>query len=104
MQKLNPNNPSDSSNTSNALNTETTTRRTFLCRTAATVAAFQIVPGYVLGLNGETPPSQKLNVADIGIGGMGRNNPKKGAGEKITALRGIHQEAPPNKFHEYPHA
>ena len=64
-----------------------TSRRSFLQRTTATAAAFSIVPGYVLGTRGQTPPSGRLNVAAIGIGGMGRNNIAKLAeNENIVAL------------------
>lgn len=34
-------------------------------------AAFTIVPRHVLGGPGQTPPSNKLNIAGIGVGGMG---------------------------------
>lgn len=64
------------------------TRRNFVARASAGVAAFSIVPSYVVGLRGQTPPSGKLNIAGIGIGGMGRNNLRKlaEAGENIVAL------------------
>ena len=45
-------------------------RREFIGKTAA-AAAFTIVPRYVLGGNGYTAPSDKLNMACIGVGGMG---------------------------------
>ena len=50
------------------------TRREFV-RGASLVAAeaittFTIVPRHVLG-NGMTPPSDLLNIAGVGIGGMG---------------------------------
>jgi predicted dehydrogenase len=63
-------------------------RRTFLKRAAVATAACQVVPGHVLGLNGQTPPSRRLNVAGIGVGGMGGNNLKNcaEAGENIVAL------------------
>jgi hypothetical protein len=48
-------------------------RRDFM-RTAAAVAAFTVVPRHVLGGVGQTPPSEKLNIAGVGIGGMGKNN------------------------------
>ena len=44
-------------------------RRQFL-KSSAAVAAFTIVPRHVLG-QGQTPPSEKLNIAGIGAGGMG---------------------------------
>jgi len=45
-------------------------RRNFINNVAAT-AAFTIVPRHVLGGNGYTPPSGKLNIACIGVGGNG---------------------------------
>ena len=46
-------------------------RRAFLRRSAATLATVSIVPSSVLGLRGQTPPSQKLNLAILGVGGRG---------------------------------
>ena len=46
-------------------------RRDFLQTAAATAGAFTIVPRYVLGGNGYTAPSEKLNHAIIGVGSMG---------------------------------
>ena len=40
-------------------------RRGFL-GTAAGVAAFTVVPRFVLGGPGQTPPSEKLNIAGVG--------------------------------------
>jgi len=44
-------------------------RRDFM-GAAAAAAAFTVVPRHVLGGAGQTPPSEKLNLAAIGIGGM----------------------------------
>jgi len=62
-------------------------RREFM-GAAAAVAAFTIVPRHVLGGQGNKPPSEKLNIAGVGIGGMGQNNVAKcaDAGENIVAL------------------
>jgi predicted dehydrogenase len=50
-------------------------RRDFLRRTvtgAAVIAGMpMILPARVLGLDGQTPPSEKVNLAAIGVGGMG---------------------------------
>jgi predicted dehydrogenase len=49
-------------------------RRRFIKTTTATAAAafgFQIVPRHVLGGPGFTPPSEKLNLGCIGVGGQG---------------------------------
>jgi hypothetical protein len=52
-------------------------RRSFIKRSAAAAAAFSIVPGTILGKShGYTAPSDKLNIAAVGIGGMGNANLK----------------------------
>ena len=80
------------------------TRRTFLKRAAVATAAFQVVPGHVLGLNGQTPPSRKLNVAGIGVGGMDGNNIKNCSDENIVALCDIDTNYAAHTFKEYPGA
>ena len=49
-------------------------RREFLGRAVAAGAAVSIVPRYVLGGPGTTAPSDMLNHAVIGCGGMGKNH------------------------------
>src|SRR5688500_14474052 len=49
------------------------TRRNFLKNTSIAAAGFMIVPRHVLG-RGYVAPSDKLNVAGIGVGGMGFND------------------------------
>jgi len=51
-----------------------TTRRGFLKGAAGSTALFSIVPRYVLGGAGFVPPSEKVNIAVIGVGGMGMRN------------------------------
>jgi predicted dehydrogenase len=54
---------------------------------AATVAGFpMIVPRHVLGGPGFTPPSALLNVAIVGVGGMGSGNAEAIAGENLVAF------------------
>jgi predicted dehydrogenase len=60
-------------------------RRTFLRDIAATGAAVTIVPRHVLG-RGFTPPSDLLNIAGVGVGGMGRANLINLASQNIVAL------------------
>jgi len=60
-------------------------RRRFLAGVATGGAALAIVPRHVLG-RGLTPPSDTLNVAGIGVGGMGRNNLINLASQNIVAL------------------
>jgi len=60
-------------------------RRTFLA-SAAAVTAFTIVPRHVLGGQATPAPSDRLNIAGIGIGGMGKNNVGRCEAENIVAL------------------
>jgi len=60
-------------------------RRTFLTKVAASSAACAIVPRHVLG-RGFTSPSDTLNVAGVGVGGMGRTNLINLASQNIVAL------------------
>src|SRR5690625_6883001 len=49
-------------------------RRDFIKRTTAAGAGFMILPRHVLGGRGYTPPSDKLVIAGIGVGGKGRSD------------------------------
>src|SRR5271165_7197731 len=60
-------------------------RRKFLTSVAAGGAAMTIVPRHVLG-RGFTPPSDMLNIAGVGVGGMGRTNLINLASQNIVAL------------------
>lgn len=79
-------------------------RRQFLGGTAAAVAAFTVLPGRVLGLDGQPSASARLNVAGIGVGGMGRSNLKQCSDENIVALCDIDQEYAAKTYQEYPQA
>ena len=61
------------------------TRRDFVTA-AAGVAAFTIVPRSVLGGAGQTPPSEKVNIAGVGVGGQGASDLREL--EKQTEYRG----------------
>jgi predicted dehydrogenase len=60
-------------------------RRSFVSNTALAGAGFAIVPRHVLG-KGFTAPSDTLNVAGVGVGGMGRSNLVNLASENVVAL------------------
>ncbi|MBI1876492.1 MAG: Gfo/Idh/MocA family oxidoreductase [Acidobacteria bacterium] len=51
----------------------TTSRRSFVKTMATTGAGLAIVPRHVLG-RGLTAPSDRLNIAGVGVGGMGKTN------------------------------
>ena len=61
------------------------TRRDFVTDVALTGAGFAIVPRHVLG-RGQTAPSDRLNVAAVGVGGQGRSDLVNLATENIVAL------------------
>ena len=82
---------------------ENISRRDFLGGAAA-AAAFTIVPRHVLGGNGNTPPSEKLNIAGVGIGGMGRNNIKACESENIVALCDVDDKYAADVYKKYPQA
>ena len=56
---------------SNSFRTRSLSRRAFLTRSAGAAVAFSIVPRNVLGGVGYVPPSDKVNVAFIGVGAQG---------------------------------
>ena len=61
------------------------TRRSFLTDVAVTGAGLMIVPRHVLG-RGFLAPSDRLNIAAVGVGGQGRSNLVNLATENIVAL------------------
>src|SRR5256886_16465331 len=65
--------------------TKRLTRRNFMTDVALTSAGFAIVPRHVLG-RGQTAPSDRLNVAAVGVGGQGRSDLVNLATENIVAL------------------
>jgi predicted dehydrogenase len=79
-------------------------RRTFLASTAVAAAGFTIVPRHVLGGQGVTAPSDKLNIAAVGVGGMGKNNVEKCATENIVALCDVDFSLADPVFKKYPGA
>ncbi|MHC4677002.1 MAG: Gfo/Idh/MocA family protein [Planctomycetota bacterium] len=76
-------------------------RRDFMGGTAAAMA-FTIIPSHVLA----QPPSEKLNVAAIGSGGMGSGNTRAcaDAGANIVALCDVDWDRAKDTFKRYPKA
>ena len=71
---------------------------------AIATAAFQVVPGYILGLNGAQPPSRKLNIAGIGIGGQGGHDINQFPDENIVALCDVDWAHAAQMFKKFPQA
>ncbi|MHC4433971.1 MAG: Gfo/Idh/MocA family protein [Planctomycetota bacterium] len=78
-------------------------RRGFVGATAA-AAAFTIVPRNVLGGRRHVPPSEKLNVAGIGVGGRGAGDLDAVSSENIVALCDVDQRRAADTFKRYPRA
>lgn len=79
------------------------TRRKFIATTAAAASVFTIVPRHVLGA-GEPPPSERLNIAGIGVGGMGAGNLENLKGQNIVALCDVDHDYAAKTFTKYPNA
>lgn len=78
-------------------------RRKFIGAGASTLAAFTIAQSHVLGLGGK-PPSEKLNIAAVGIGGRGFNDIRAVAGENIVALCDVDQRYAARAYKAWPEA
>lgn len=80
-------------------------RRDFIKRAAVTTAGVTIVPSTILGKSfGHTSPSDKLNIAGIGVGGVGRRNLANMKSENIVALCDIDWRYADKTFKDYPNA
>lgn len=78
-------------------------RRDFLKRAGA-VAPFMIVPRHVLGGKGETPPSEKLNIAFVGAGGRGASSLRELDDQNIVALCDVDDAKAAGSFKRHPKA
>ncbi len=76
-------------------------RRKFIGGTLAT-AAFTIVPRHVLGGDGYTPPSDKLNIACVGVGGKGRSDVQKVSSENLVAFCDVDDERAAETYQKFP--
>ncbi len=71
---------------------------------AAGAAAFTIVPRRVLGGPGNVPPSERLNIAGIGVGGQGAGDLQAVGSENIVALCDVDRRQAAETFKKYPGA
>lgn len=79
-------------------------RRRFLNGMAASAAAFHIVPGSALGLNGATPANERLNVAAVGAGGQAGHDIRQFRKENVVALCDVDDQRAAGTFREFPDA
>ena len=83
------------------------TRRDFVKQAAvlgAGAVAVTIVPRHVLGGPRQIPPSEKMNVAGIGVGGMGASNLRNMESENIVALCDVDPGYASSTIQKYPAA
>jgi len=71
---------------------------------ATAAAAFTIVPRSVLGGLRNIPPSEKLNIAGVGIGGRGAGDLDEVGSENIVALCDVDKNYAAGVFKKYPNA
>ncbi|MHC4744340.1 MAG: Gfo/Idh/MocA family protein, partial [Planctomycetota bacterium] len=79
-------------------------RRSFLGTTAVGFAAFSVVPRHVLGGASHKPPSEKLNIAGVGIGGQGGADIDQVSSENIVALCDVDHSYASRTLKKYPKA
>ena len=83
-----------------ALKNAKISRRGFL----GAAGAFTIVPRYVLGGAGNTAPSEKVNIAGIGVGGQGGGDLNAVSSQNIVALCDVDWSHAGGTFRRYPNA
>src|ERR1043166_2210171 len=84
------------------------TRRDFVADSSKVAAAAMflpheiptIVPRHVLGGKGHTAPSDKLNIAICGVGGMGRGNAGAMLSENLVAFCDVDIGASEKQIHD----
>lgn len=79
-------------------------RRSFFKKSAFGIAAFSIVPPHVLAQSGDASPSDKLNIAAVGVGGRGGDDLKNARSENIVALCDVDSQSAARSFNQNPGA
>src|SRR5262249_31703550 len=80
------------------------TRRHFLGAAGTALATVTIVPRHAVARSGETPPSEKLNIAGIGVGGQGRGDLEAVSSQNIVALCDVDTNRAAVTFKRFPQA
>ena len=88
----------------NSKKKNTLTRRTFIGNVTTAAAGFTILPSTVISGFGYRMPSDKLNIAGIGVGGVGATNVNHCATENIIALCDVDWTYAKGTFEKYPEA
>ena len=80
-----------------------TSRRAFLAGSAAGAFAFTLVPRHILGAGNEAP-SDKLNIASVGVGGKGGGDVRGVGRQNIVALCDVDEKRASGSFKKFPKA
>lgn len=83
---------------------KTLDRRSFISRSAIVGTGLIVVPRHVLGGKGYIAPSDKLNIAAIGSGGMGSSNIERCKSQNIVALCDVDFVQAADTFKRFPNA
>ncbi len=80
-------------------------RRGFLRAAGVAATAFAVAPRSAVAASGANPPSEKLNIAGIGVGGMGAGDLDAVAPQhNVVALCDVDQRRSAETFKKYPQA
>lgn len=82
----------------------TVSRRDFIKKSGIAAAGLTILPSSVVSGLGHTAPSDKLNIAAVGVGGIGANNLKNLTGQNIVALCDVDWNYAAGTFKKYAQA
>ncbi len=79
-------------------------RRSFIGTAATAFTGLSVIPSYAVSGLGHTPPSDKLNIAGIGIGGKGKHNINNMVDQNVVALCDVDWDYATPVFENYPKA
>lgn len=85
-------------------NKNTVSRRQFMATSAVAAAGITILPSGIISAKGRIAPSDKLNIAGIGVGGMGHSNINNLNSQNIVALCDVDWSYAKGAFEDYPNA
>jgi len=88
----------------NKLDKKNVSRRSFLGTTAAVAAGITVIPRHAVAGLGHQAPSDTLNIAAVGIGGMGSTNLRNLQTENVVALCDVDWKYSAQVFERYPDA
>ncbi|MGK0189924.1 MAG: putative dehydrogenase [Verrucomicrobiales bacterium] len=86
--------------------TPISTRRKFIAGSAAAAFSFQFVPRHVIGGPGQIPPSERINFAGVGAGGMGGGDIREIAalGGNVIAMADVDDRSAAGNYAKFPKA